>query len=120
MNYWDSPNFTFAELSIKDRWVHVVATRKKSTRTRIWIDSELLIETNYSEDPKYTTDNLAYIGASYYSLTSPNYSLNTPGIMLSSIQTWDGYELDAEAISELAGTQSVGKFKKIINNLLKR
>lgn len=120
MNYWDSPNFTFTELSVRDRWVHVVATRKKSTRTRIWVDADLSIETAYPEDPKYTQDNLAYIGASYYSLTSPNYSLNTPGIMLSSIQTWDGYELDKETISELFGGQPVGKFKKIINNFLKR
>jgi len=120
MNYWDSPNFTFAEMSIKDRWVHVVATRKRSTRTRIWIDSELSIETNYPEDPKYTQDNLAYIGASYYSLTSPHYSVNTAGLGISSIQTWDGYELDAETITELTGVQPVNKFKKIFNKFIKR
>lgn len=116
MTYSESPNFTFADFSIKDRWAHVAVTRKKSGSTRIYIEHELVAETKSEANPVYAQNNLAYIGASYYSLNSPQYSINAAGFKLSSIQTWDGLELTQGEVDELYGVvEHDSLIKKIFN-----
>lgn len=114
MTYSDSPNFTFSEMSIKDQWVDIIITRKKSTRTTIYINGIKSADSYIVNDPIYSTNNLAYIGASYYSLAMPSYTANSEGFKISSIETWNGYELLQDDIDELYNiNKSSGLFKNI-------
>jgi len=116
MAYSESPNFTFTEFLIKDRWAHVVVTRKESGATRIYVERELAVENTNPNNPVYADNNLAYIGASYYSLNSPQYLVNVAGFKLSSIQTWDGLELNQTEVDELYGVvEQDSLIKKIFN-----
>ena len=102
MKYSDGTNFTFGEMEIKDEWVNIVVSRKKSEWTKIYVLGELIAETVNLEDPIYCKNNLAYIGASYYSISSPKYTIHSSGIKLRNVHTFDGICLNDLEIYELS------------------
>lgn len=116
MTYSDSPNFTFSEMSIKDQWVDIIITRKKSTRTTIYVNGIKTADSYIINDPIYSTGNLAYIGASYYSIAVPSYTVNTEGFKISSIEAWNGYELLQDDIDDL---YNIKKSNSVFKNIFK-
>lgn len=116
MTYSDSPNFTFSEMSIKDQWVDIIITRRRSTRTTIYVNGIKSADSYIINDPIYSTNNLAYIGASYYSLAMPSYTANNEGFKISSIETWNGYELLQDDIDDL---YYINKSNSIFKNIFK-
>lgn len=118
MTYSETLNFTSAPIEARDRWVHIVVTRKNSSRTRIYIDRVLVSETFSDVNPRYCPNNLAYIGAGFYSSNSPQYSIAPPGFGLSSIQTWDGLEIGQEEVDELYGV--IAEPEKPFENIFKK
>jgi len=117
--YSTSPNETTCSMNLKDQWVHVAVTRVSSSTTTIYINGSQVAQTTNSVNPTYNANNLAYIGAQYYSFSQPYYaSLAPSGVKFDAIQTWDTVALDSTAISELYNSGNGQEYPFTISNAL--
>jgi hypothetical protein len=116
--YSTNPNSTEANMALKDQWVHIVATRKSSSLTTIYINGVQAAQTNNSVNPIYNSNNLAYIGASFYGFSQPYYSSLAPnGVKIDSIQTWETI-LDQTAVTELYNSGNGQEYPFTVSNAL--
>ena len=116
--YSTNPNSTLANMTLRNQWVHIVATRKSSSLTTIYINGVQAAQTNNSVNPIYNSNNLAYIGASFYGFSQPYYSSLAPnGVKIDSIQTWETI-LDQTAVTELYNSGNGQQYPFTVSNAL--
>lgn len=116
--YSTNPNSTEANMTLRNQWVHIVATRKSSSLTTIYINGVQAIQSNNSINPIYNSNNLAYIGASFYAFSQPYYSSLAPnGVKIDSIQTWETI-LDQTAVTELYNGGTGQQYPFTVSNAL--
>ena len=116
--YSTNPNSTLANMTLRNQWVHIFATRKSSSLTTIYINGVQAAQTNNSVNPIYNSNNLAYIGASFYGFSQPYYSSLAPnGVKIDSIQTWETI-LDQTAVTELYNSGNGQQYPFTVSNAL--
>lgn len=84
--------------AITTGWHHVVATRKGSTRNRIYIDGSLANSDTNVTNPTYLATQYTTIGVSRYAAASFAFYWNDK---IDAVQLWDNYELTASDVTTL-------------------
>ena len=116
--YGNSYSQRTVSMTLLNQWVHICVTRKYSTRSRIYINGTLVADNAITQNPTYKSNNLAYIGAKYYSFSTPYFSPTISGVKIDAVQTWDGTELDQTAVTELYNSGNGQEYPFTISNTL--
>jgi hypothetical protein len=101
---------------IPGQWNHVTVTRKRSTRSRIYINGVLSTSNTSTINPVYS-NGWSSIGSSYYAFSHPFWKAANAGLKIDAVQTWES-ELDQTAVTELYNSGNGQEYPFTTSNAL--
>jgi hypothetical protein len=112
-------------MTLKDQWVHVSLSKVLGQQGNIYINGVAGTKTvdqrgtgSSTQAISYNTNNLSYIGSSYFAFSQPYYTPTVSGgFKIDSIQTWD-IALNQTALMELYNGGNGQEYSFTVSNAL--
>jgi hypothetical protein len=98
------------------QWNHVMVTRKRSTRSRIYINGVLSNSNTNTANPLYS-NGWSSIGSYYFAFSQPFWAAANAGLKIDAVQTWES-ELDQAVVTELYNSGNGQEYPFTTSNLL--
>jgi hypothetical protein len=98
------------------QWNHVMVTRKRSTRSRIYINGVLSNSNTNTVNPNYN-QGFSSIGSNYFAFSYPFWTAANAGLKIDAVHTWES-ELDQPAVTELYNSGNGQEYPFTISDAL--